>query len=779
MAIAFVSAAKGVGTGTTVATDTTLNVTAGNGLIVVVSSQSRAAQTINGISSAANPTGWTACAAVADGNGNFSQVWYKPNASAGATETFTATWSATISDSQISVVQASGLSITVSILAAQNTGTAVSLSTVTSGTLTAAQEMLIVAGYSTTNTPTWTPDNSATEVLDSQQQYAAGGSGSHYRIVTAGTYTAGATASAGFGFAAIAAAAFVGPNGPSIDGQPANFSGRAGDVATFSVSATTSGGALSYQWKRNGATISGATSATYSLTTADADQRALITADVTDSNGTRTSSAALVTLLYGTVLARRRRRRRLGTFDWFRAGSGGPGTRGNASRWFSRQILGVPASGGGGGVTDPATGRFAVRAVAAAAKAAASGAIGSQGLRAATIAGKAVTFGATASVGARGAIVASKSAGSAPAGRVGAEAAAGASKAATAVAFGRLGAEGAATGAAAGAIITSAAGRMGGRAAGTGSKAATAAEQPRAAARADSVAAKAAGAVAVGAAGTRAIVVAAKAEAAAMVGRLGASGAVVAVASGVVVTSASGAVGGRASSLASKAAVAGEHQRNAVRGDVAAVKAVASADHGALAVRAVGLVAKAVSSPAGGTAAPRGSAIGTPGAALIVTSAVGRGGLRADVAGAPGPANPSSTPDNGGFAFRQPRQKARQSVPAAHRHVVTSAVGGLRCSGAAVSAKSRVVAAGASLALRAPTVASKSAVMRAHATTRPSAPAFAQKAVDHLAHNSGRSLFARTDTRRTGVDKLEAQLAHYKAQAEYWLIVSRRNAARK
>ena len=61
---------------------------------------------------------------------------------------------------------------------------------------------------------------------------------------------------------------------PSITTQPANLTVTAPDAANFSVVAT-GDAPLSYQWRRNGVDISGATSASYALNpTAVADSGA-------------------------------------------------------------------------------------------------------------------------------------------------------------------------------------------------------------------------------------------------------------------------------------------------------------------------------------------------------------------------------------------------------------------------------------------------------------------------------------------------------------------------
>ena len=88
---------------------------------------------------------------------------------------------------------------------------------------------------------------------------------------------------------------------PSITAQPASRSVTAGQTATFSVTATGSG-TLTYQWNKNGAAISGATSASYTTpATAVSDNGALFTVIVTNSAGSVTSNAATLTVTAAPV----------------------------------------------------------------------------------------------------------------------------------------------------------------------------------------------------------------------------------------------------------------------------------------------------------------------------------------------------------------------------------------------------------------------------------------------------------------------------------------------
>lgn len=87
-----------------------------------------------------------------------------------------------------------------------------------------------------------------------------------------------------------------GSQAPVITSQPSNTTVAAGQPASFSVTATGTA-PLSYQWQRNGANISGATSATYTLPSATpADNGAQFRVIVTNSAGSATSNTATLTV---------------------------------------------------------------------------------------------------------------------------------------------------------------------------------------------------------------------------------------------------------------------------------------------------------------------------------------------------------------------------------------------------------------------------------------------------------------------------------------------------
>ncbi len=88
----------------------------------------------------------------------------------------------------------------------------------------------------------------------------------------------------------------------AITTQPSNVTVAAGSAASFAVGAAGGTAPYSYKWMRNGAVISGATSANYSFTAQAADTGAVFSASVTDASSpavTVTSSNATLTVSSG------------------------------------------------------------------------------------------------------------------------------------------------------------------------------------------------------------------------------------------------------------------------------------------------------------------------------------------------------------------------------------------------------------------------------------------------------------------------------------------------
>jgi len=90
---------------------------------------------------------------------------------------------------------------------------------------------------------------------------------------------------------------------PTIATQPASQTVTAGQTATFSVAANGTA-PLTYQWKKNGANISGATASSYTTpATSTADNGATFAVVVSNSAGSATSGSATLTVNPATVVA--------------------------------------------------------------------------------------------------------------------------------------------------------------------------------------------------------------------------------------------------------------------------------------------------------------------------------------------------------------------------------------------------------------------------------------------------------------------------------------------
>ena len=88
---------------------------------------------------------------------------------------------------------------------------------------------------------------------------------------------------------------------PAITAEPANATVTAGQSATFSVSATGTA-PLGYQWQKNGATIGGATTSSYTTpATTSADNGATFVAVVSNTAGSKISSPATLTVTAAPV----------------------------------------------------------------------------------------------------------------------------------------------------------------------------------------------------------------------------------------------------------------------------------------------------------------------------------------------------------------------------------------------------------------------------------------------------------------------------------------------
>jgi hypothetical protein len=85
------------------------------------------------------------------------------------------------------------------------------------------------------------------------------------------------------------------PGAPSITKHPSSATVNAGQTASLTVTATGTG-PMTYQWRKGSVDISGATSATYNIATAAAGDAGSYTVVVSNSSGTVTSNAAILTI---------------------------------------------------------------------------------------------------------------------------------------------------------------------------------------------------------------------------------------------------------------------------------------------------------------------------------------------------------------------------------------------------------------------------------------------------------------------------------------------------
>lgn len=143
--------------------------------------------------------------------------------------------------------------------------------------------------YSATGLPSWASLNATTGVLTGT---APDTSGSPFTLLV--------TANPGTGASTAATQSFVltvepANSAPAITVQPGNAAVNRGDAAAFTVTATGTP-PLTYQWKKDGAAINGATSATFILPNAQAANSGPYSVTVTNAIGSANSIAANLTV---------------------------------------------------------------------------------------------------------------------------------------------------------------------------------------------------------------------------------------------------------------------------------------------------------------------------------------------------------------------------------------------------------------------------------------------------------------------------------------------------
>jgi hypothetical protein len=221
------------------------------------------------------------------------------NLNPGASATFTASFAPTSAGNVSGAASFSGLQLS-STYVVQMTGTGVAVAP--SITAQPNNESILVgqtATFSVTASGTaplsyqWWKSGAAitgaTSASYTTATESASDSGAQFSVVvsnSAGNFTSNAAT----------LSVTTSPAAPFITTQPANQTIFAGQTATFSVIANGTS-PLSYQWRKNGTTISGATSATYTTPVEmTSDSGALFSVVVSNSAGNVTSNSATLTV---------------------------------------------------------------------------------------------------------------------------------------------------------------------------------------------------------------------------------------------------------------------------------------------------------------------------------------------------------------------------------------------------------------------------------------------------------------------------------------------------
>ena len=244
---------------------------------------------------------------------------------AGATVTFTvsATGTAPLSyqwmKGGVNISGATTAALTLSSVTAASAGSYTVLVSNPAGSVTSAAATLTVNAVSSAPTITTQPASqtvtvganvtftvSATGTAPLSYEWMKGGvniSGATTATLTlssvttasAGSYTVLVSNSAGSATSAAATLTVNASGAPAITTQPASQTVTVGAKVTFTVGATGSA-PLSYQWMMNSANISGATTATLTLSSVTAANAGSYTVRVSNSAGSATSAAATLTV---------------------------------------------------------------------------------------------------------------------------------------------------------------------------------------------------------------------------------------------------------------------------------------------------------------------------------------------------------------------------------------------------------------------------------------------------------------------------------------------------
>lgn len=257
------------------------------------------------------PAGWTELCELQNSTDNQSfVVWYKK---ADGSETSVA-FDANSGNTGIAAVLAfSGIDTTTPLDVASvtfNNNTSATTSDISITPVSNGCDLVFVLGNDRTSSgdTTFTFTTTAgttgawTTRADINSGFMNGGAGSATQT-TAGALTAQCTTDTAGGRSGILIALRPATPSPTINTQPQNATVYQGQTANFTVSATTSGGTLHYQWKDDGSNVGTDSNSYTTAATVVGDNGAQITCAVTDDNGTVTSNAATLTVIPTGVTA--------------------------------------------------------------------------------------------------------------------------------------------------------------------------------------------------------------------------------------------------------------------------------------------------------------------------------------------------------------------------------------------------------------------------------------------------------------------------------------------
>ncbi len=240
-------------------------------------------------------------------------VWICENATVGAGHTIQVDWTSGSADPTVIFEAVGGTAGTALDSGSLVQGSGSPNYTLTSNALAQANSVVFsfVAGESGSNPATYA--NTTGFTIDQSETngnlYWTGAAG-HLEVAATTAVQSIWTQSGASGTAPMFIFALAAEAGPLINTEPSDATVYQGETAQFSVSATTSGGSLSYQWQvdtgggfSNVSSGSGGTTDTYTTPACVvADSGDLYRCQVTDSNGTTNTISAELTVLMAVIV---------------------------------------------------------------------------------------------------------------------------------------------------------------------------------------------------------------------------------------------------------------------------------------------------------------------------------------------------------------------------------------------------------------------------------------------------------------------------------------------